>query len=330
MTRPAGLSVPPALHHVRDLVMVTLAATLTGLTDWPSIADFAHENADWMKGRLIGLPAGLPTQTVFTQVIGRMDPVAFAHALGAWNLAGRPLKGRAGSPLMTASADERQWALDATADASGDIDELIALLDLKGALVSVHACGSEPAIADAIQRQGGHYILALRDDPMRPALLEDVRQWLNYCDAVHSGQVADHTTLLPGHTASVQVVVSSDIDWLIDKPDWPALQAVARLTTTHIAGGQPVTEHQHVLCSMAEPRRILEMALPGGLLPGRLVDIQFPDRTDLANGMTNLATVRRLALQILGQDTVHPDLNVRRRMMRAQSDPVYLQTLLRS
>ena len=57
------------------------------------------------------------------------------------------------------------------------IPDLLALLDLQGAMVSIDAMGCQKAIAQAIVDAGGDDVLTLKDN--HPTLREDVRLWLD-------------------------------------------------------------------------------------------------------------------------------------------------------
>ena len=57
------------------------------------------------------------------------------------------------------------------------IPDLLALLDLRGAVVSIDAMGGQKTIAQAIVSGGADYVLALKDH--HPTLCEDVQRWLD-------------------------------------------------------------------------------------------------------------------------------------------------------
>jgi len=52
------------------------------------------------------------------------------------------------------------------------LSDVLALLNLQGAVVSIDAMGCQKAIAEKIHQAGGDYVLALKDN--HPQLNEDV------------------------------------------------------------------------------------------------------------------------------------------------------------
>ena len=84
--------------------------------------------------------------------------------------------------LVSAFAGRARWVLtqQAVAEKSNEITatpDLLALLDLRGAVVSIDAMGCQKAIADRIVESGADYVLALKEN--HPTLSEDVQLWLD-------------------------------------------------------------------------------------------------------------------------------------------------------
>ena len=71
------------LHPLESIIFITLCATLCGYDDWVSIEDFAQEQQDWFKQH-IDLPHGIPSHDTLSDVIGRLNKVAFSQVLSDW------------------------------------------------------------------------------------------------------------------------------------------------------------------------------------------------------------------------------------------------------
>jgi len=131
------------------------------------------------------LPNGIPSHDTLSDVLGRIDPVVFRAAFTAWATAALPgLAGEQGcvdgkavrgsrdgmNPavhLVSAFAGQARWVLaqHAVAEKSNEITaipDLLALLDLRGAVVSADAMGCQKTIARTIVEGGADYVLALR------------------------------------------------------------------------------------------------------------------------------------------------------------------------
>ena len=77
------------LHPLHDILMIVLCAVLSGVEDWVGMEAFAEEKEAWLRG-FLGLPNGIPSHDTLSDVLGRIDPVAFRaglHRLGDGGLA---------------------------------------------------------------------------------------------------------------------------------------------------------------------------------------------------------------------------------------------------
>lgn len=71
------------LHKLHNLLMVMLCAALSGVEDWVGMADFAEEKEGGLRG-FLALPKRIPSHDILSDVLERIDPVAFQTAFTAW------------------------------------------------------------------------------------------------------------------------------------------------------------------------------------------------------------------------------------------------------
>jgi hypothetical protein len=155
---------------------------------------FAQEREAWLRS-FLELPPGIPSHDTLSDVLGRIDPVAFRAAFTAWATAALPALGgeqvgidgkairgsREGEnpavQLVSAFAGRARWVLaqQAVAEKSNEITaipDLLGLLDLEGAVVSIDAMGCQKTIVRTIVDGGADYVLTLKDNHLvrgRPA-----------------------------------------------------------------------------------------------------------------------------------------------------------------
>jgi predicted transposase YbfD/YdcC len=137
------------------------------------------------------------------------------------------------------------------------IPQVLGLLDLHGAVVSIDAMGCQKAIAEKATQGGADHVLALKDN--HPQLREDVGLWLD--TEAGKGALAAHETVEKDH-GRIEIrryVLSGDLDWLAQKPEWAGLRAVGRVESTRIVGGQASTEHRYYLSSLAGLERFADV-----------------------------------------------------------------------
>lgn len=140
--------------------------------------------------------------------------------------------------------------------ASTAIPQILALLDVKGAVVTVDALGCQKAIAARISQAGADYVLALKDNHHQ--LREDVGQWLE-ADA-SKGTLAVHETVDKGHGRIdiCRYVLDERLDWLEPEAQWPGLRAVGRVESTRLIGERSSTECRYYLTSLTNLERFAE------------------------------------------------------------------------
>jgi predicted transposase YbfD/YdcC len=203
-------------HSLLDLIGLTLCAVIAGADTWTQIASYGRAKLDWLS-TFLDLPHGIPSHDTLGRVFAALDPVAFQDCFLAWMQAvvqasrgklialdGKTLRhsfdtaeGKSALHLVSAWACDNHLLLGqhAVADKSNEITafpELLKLLDLQGALVTIDAMGCQKTLTEQITRQGGHYVLALKDN--QPTLHHDVQQLFwdglgnDFTDLEHRGQ----------------------------------------------------------------------------------------------------------------------------------------------
>lgn len=124
----------------------------------------------------------------------------------------------------------------------GAILNLLAQLDLRGAVASIAAMGCQKAIAATIIEAGADDVLALKDN--HPTLHENARLWLDTEIATGRLPVVEIVEKGHGRIEIRRYALNAEIDWLDAKPDRAGLYALGRVESTRILGDQTRTECQ--------------------------------------------------------------------------------------
>src|ERR1700727_2956797 len=139
-----------------------------------------------------------------------------------------------------------QIATDAKSNEITAVPKLLAMLSLKGTIVTTDALNCQRAIAQQIVDQGGDYALALKGN--QGTLHDDV---VLYLDAPPSKAItaepvveADH-----GRIETRTATVSTDIAWLNKDHHWPGLAAVGKVERLRETAGKTTSETAYYLLS---------------------------------------------------------------------------------
>jgi predicted transposase YbfD/YdcC len=196
------------IHRLDEIVFMAICGVLCGADSWQEIADYSESKSDWLS-TFLALPGGIPSHDTFRRVFCLLDPLAFQKCFFAWMAAlmdqhgltpipldrpalrpvaidGKAQRGSARrtvgrSPLHMVSAwavenhlSLGQVATDAKSNEITAIPELLNLLDLEGAVVTIDAMGCQKEIASGIIQKKGEYVLAVKEN--QPHLYEDIGQ----------------------------------------------------------------------------------------------------------------------------------------------------------
>jgi len=329
------------LHKLSDILMIVLCAVLSGIEDWVGMEEFAEEKEAWLRG-FLELPNGIPSHDTLSDVLGRIDPKAFQDAFLQWVQAalpslsgeqicldGKTLRGsRVGDKtvhLLSAYAAKARWvlaqqAVDEKSNEITAIPDLLSMLDITGAVVSIDAMGCQKNIAKAIIDAKADYLLALKDN--HKTLCEDVSLWLDTETAaerlpIHEVVEKDH-----GRIEIRRCCLSAQIDWLEQKPEWQGLVAVGRVESTRIIGDKTSVETRYYLCSFNDLERFAVSVRRHWSIENQqhwVLDVQFGEDDNRArkdHSAENLALIRRVALNLFNNNGPSKD-SLRRRKLRA-------------
>jgi predicted transposase YbfD/YdcC len=344
-------------HRLFDIVVMAICAVIANCDDWPDIALFARQRQAWFK-RFLALPGGVPSHDTFERVFAALDVRAFercclgwlreaAGLVGSGHIAidGKALRGSAGAalgPLHLVSAwatqahlSLAQVAVDGTSNELGALPELLGLLDLSGALVTIDAIGCQKAVAQQVVAGGGDYVLVVKGNQER--LLADIQETVARAvdGDLPAGAARQVTTTEYGHGRREErtCVVIHDVAGIRDRQAWPHLRAVGICRRERTVNGQTSEEVWYFIGSRRMGARRYAAALRNHWgIENNLhwqLDVSFREdasRVENRHGAANLALLRKMALGLLKQ---HPRKDsIARKRKTAALDPDFLAETL--
>lgn len=180
------------LHPLDSVLVITIFAMLAGANGPTAIARWARAKKDFLV-QTLSLPHGVPRKDVFRIVLGRLNPKLFQACFGQWleslrlnamdklNI-DRPIDAIDGKTNRRSHDHAKDlgalhsvsvWASElglslaqvACAEKSNEITaipEVLQLVDITGAIITIDAMGTQKAIAQQIVDGKGDYVLALK------------------------------------------------------------------------------------------------------------------------------------------------------------------------
>lgn len=341
-------------HDLIELLFIALLATLSGATSCSEMADFGRCKEKLLR-TVLALENGVPSHDTFSRVFRLIRPKSFEAAFMRFMKAfgeglprdastpnviaidGKALKraydtGASHMPRMMVEAWGAQTRMVLASVAAPDRDEtqaaqeLLDLVQLKGAIVTGDALHCNRAMVDKIVKNGGDYVLALKAN--QPALHPDTVALID----AKGGRMPRAKTQEYGHgrkEARAAVVVPAKE--LGEKHSFPGLAAVARVVSRR-GKDKPVV--RHFICSkIYAPEALLKIVRTHWSIENSLhwvLDVVLDEdqaRNRKDNAPENLATIKRMALNVA---RAHPDqkTSMRRKLRHASWEEAYLLELV--
>jgi predicted transposase YbfD/YdcC len=188
------------IHKLLDMIVIAVMAVICGADGWAEVSLFGRCKQKWLA-TFLELPGGIPSHDTFGRVFARLDPDAFERCFLAWMSAlvkvsdgrlvaidGKSIRrsfehswDKSGmahmvSALVSEGGNRVVFGQVAVADKSNEITaipKLLELMDVKGAVVTIDAMGTQREIAGKIIDGGGDYVLPVKEN--QPALHEKVK-----------------------------------------------------------------------------------------------------------------------------------------------------------
>jgi predicted transposase YbfD/YdcC len=327
-----------ARHQLFDIFVIALCAVISGAEGWEDMEEYGQAQAEWFK-QFLALPHGIPSHDTFRRVLSRLKPDELTQCFVRWTEAlrasldgevvaidGKTLRrsfdhaaSKGAIHMVSAWANAHRLVLGQlkVADKSNEITaipQLLQMLDLEGATVTIDAMGCQKEIAKTISEQGAEYVLALKDN--HPTLHEEVHLLFEDIKAErldditsehHTTSDADHGRLETRH-----YWITSDIECLGVKSSWANITSVGMVESQRDVGGTVSIEQRYFLTSLpCDAVRFAHAVRQHWGVENALhwvLDVSFREddcRIRQGHGAQNMAVLRHMALNLLRRESGH-------------------------
>jgi predicted transposase YbfD/YdcC len=280
-------------HPLVSVVVIAVMAVLAGASGPTAIAEWAATKEEFLIEAL-ELPNGVPRKDVFRRVLMALKPAAFQACYVNWL---HSLRARAAAasgveqPILAIdgktarrSHDRKNglgalhsvsvWASEfglslgqvACAEKSNEITaipEVLRLVDITGAIITIDAMGAQKAIAAEIIDGGGDFVLALKGN--QGALHQAV---IDHIDEQLEGELEGAQELVTTEKGHGRVETRTYLQLPAPKelPGftlWKGLKTIAIVTSLCIRDGKETSEVRYYISSLAMGVKQLARAVRG-------------------------------------------------------------------
>jgi len=348
-------------HSLSDILMLTLCAVLGGAEDFEQVANYGSSKQEFLR-TFLSLPNGIPSHDTLNRVFSRLDPKELGATLARYGkelmdiveskqicIDGKKMRGanpgtRGVGGLWVVSAwaaDQRlvlgQEKVSAKSNEKTAIPELLEVLDLEGAVVTIDAIGCQQSIAEQIIAKEGDYVLAVKGNSKKlcKQVTTCVTEELKASLPSHRQLDADH-----GRFEQRDCYVLSDLALIDEAKQWTGAKSIVIIEAQRNIKGQEQVEKQtrFYLSSLCEtPENFNHIIRSHWSIENHLhwmLDVVFKEdqsRLRKGNAPENMNTIRKTALQMLTRmkDPKSLKLSIKNRSKRAGWDDEYLLQILR-
>ncbi|WP_293064600.1 MULTISPECIES: ISAs1 family transposase [unclassified Moorena] len=351
-------------HLLIDIIAIAILAVISGADGWVGIETYGQAKYEWLS-EFLDLPNGIPSHDTFSRVFARLNPEEFQQGFLNWvnsitkklgvkviAIDGKTLKQsydrnqkQKALHIVSAWSDSHQLVLGQhkVKEKSNEITaipQLLEMLSIEGSIITIDAMGCQKDITSLIINKKADYILALKAN--QKTLYEEVKTWFDL--AMKSDFVGKdysyYQEIESGHNRiekrEVWTVNVSSLTCLHNQSLWTGLTTIVMVRSERRLWNKTTTEVRFYISSLENNADKIAKAIRShwGIENSLhwILDVTFYEdssRIRKDNSPENLALLRRLALNLMKQETSFKG-SLKMKRYRAAMDNNYLVKILAS
>ncbi len=350
------------VYPLAEVLFLMTCTTIADCDDFDDIVAWGEHHLDFLR-RLAPYHNGLPCARWLRALMDRIDPAMFAACFEGWVRALWPgrhdiiaidgktsrrshdkRKGLKALHTLSAYASNARLVLTqlSVPEKANEITAIPDVLDhlaqtgqLKGALVTIDAMGTQFEIANKILAYGADYLLPLKGN--QPTLEADV---IDYFRTAPASELTIKSTVEKGHGRIETRVftASSTVDFLTSERSYPGqhrfkgIRTILKVLNRSEYADKCTFDTRYYICSAPLDIERIAAACRGhwGVESMHwILDVEFNDdlsRYRAEHGVKNIAALRRFALNLVRANKRKGSVKTRRKS--AGWDPKYLLEIL--
>ena len=347
-------------YKLIDILIMTIYGLLCGLKDFTNIADFMKLKEDYFT-KLLNLENGTPSHDCLSDLYASIDPKQFMKIFIEWtkdilekktgkkiSIDGKAIKsatdkinngnipyivsafiGEIGLSIGEVKVDDKSNEITA-------IPELLDLLDIEGATITIDAIGTQEDIVNKIVNKGGHYVLPVKDN-QRILKKEIKSQFDSYNNLLGNPEVFHKSTVDKDHgrIEEREYYLTYNTSKITDKEKWNTVNAVAYMRVTRTERDETtITDNYYIIDNKIEIDKFIDAIrdhwnIECGL-HWRLDVILDEDHSTnkVGNSIENLSIIRKIIFNLASLDNRFGKVPLQRKLTRYMLDFENIEKLI--
>lgn len=347
-------------YKLIDILIMTIYGLLCGLKDFTNIADFMKLKEDYFT-KLLNLENGTPSHDCLSDLYASIDPKQFMKIFIEWtkdilekktgkkiSIDGKAIKsatdkinngnipyivsafiGEIGLSIGEVKVDNKSNEITA-------IPELLDLLDIEGATITIDAIGTQADIVNKIVNKGGHYVLPVKDN-QRILKKEIKSQFDSYNNLLGNPEVFHKSTVDKDHgrIEEREYYLTYNTSKITDKEKWKTVNAVAYMRVTRTEQDETtITDNYYIIDNKIEIDKLIDAIrdhwnIEFGL-HWRLDVILDEDHSTnkVGNSIENLSIIRKIIFNLASLDNRFGKVPLQRKLTRYMLDFENIEKLI--
>ena len=347
-------------YKLIDILIMTIYGILCGLTDFTNIADFMKLKEDYFI-ELLNLKNGTPSHDCLSDIFARIDSKKFMEFFIEWikeiivstdgkniSIDGKAIRsaidkvnggnipyvvsafiGEIGLSIGQVKVDDKSNEITA-------IPELLDLLNIEGATVTIDAIGTQEDIANKIVDKKGHFVLKVKKN--QKELNRDVKRQFNKFNNLYGNEEVIYKKTIEkdhGRGEIREYFLTYKTSEIKDKEKWKIVKALAYVRVQVMINDEvKVTDNYYIIDYQIDIND-LEKAIRDHWniecgLHWRLDVIMNEDhsRNREKNSILNLATLRKIAFNLASLENNFGKVPLQRKLTRYMLDFKNIEKLI--
>jgi predicted transposase YbfD/YdcC len=239
-------------YPLDEVLLTALVGLLCRVEDFDEIEMLCADQLEWLR-QFLPFNAGIAPAQTLRRVLSALCPRTLEDAFAAWvgslqkaihgvvaidgkTLRGSKLDANGDGALHVVSAYAHQAglvlaqrAVEGKSNEITAIPDVLDMLEINGAIITIDAIGTQKSIAAKIIAKKADYLLALKAN--QKALHDDVVEFFSDPELTVACPQFDDTSFGHGRIEHRTCRVATTKDWLVERhPQWQNLHSIAEVT----------------------------------------------------------------------------------------------------